>query len=364
MLEELRRMSEKERMLWVASVKVKELNAILKEQGIKGYSKMKKAEKLEMVIDMILEEADEVEVITQHHNGVEIIDYPINSKDELEEYIDNKLEEVDELPLEAIKKNLIGELQKDCQFDAEFANGFGKVFGITSKSNKEILDKNINRLHNKYETKMKKIEDMLISIEKANEINDMLTIAGIDCKVKYDISYNKERNKIRFEQCIVGKSVLHDMGWVDVVIPSLNYYSGATEDYTTQDCLELCKEELGEDFGGFDLILMNEEGRLTTLKSKFDLGIDTKGNTLINIQMKNRKMFKSSMPFNDMLEYSNGDSVYYTIDVEDYYKILDENYNKETIHINEEGLEYLHNYLLDTMRMVNIITSQGVKLLD
>ena len=54
-LEELGRMSEEERMKWIANAKVQDLNAILKEAEIK-YSKMKKQEKIELVKELVAQE--------------------------------------------------------------------------------------------------------------------------------------------------------------------------------------------------------------------------------------------------------------------------------------------------------------------
>ena len=56
-LEELGAMPEEERMIWITSVaKVRDLNAILKEVEIKGYSKMKKQEKIELVKELVAQE--------------------------------------------------------------------------------------------------------------------------------------------------------------------------------------------------------------------------------------------------------------------------------------------------------------------
>ena len=55
-LEELGRMSEEERMVWINTAKVQDLNAILKEVEIKGYSKMKKQEKIELVKELVAQE--------------------------------------------------------------------------------------------------------------------------------------------------------------------------------------------------------------------------------------------------------------------------------------------------------------------
>ena len=56
-LEELGAMPEEERMIWITSVaKVQDLNAILKKVEIKGYSKMKKQEKIELVKELVTQE--------------------------------------------------------------------------------------------------------------------------------------------------------------------------------------------------------------------------------------------------------------------------------------------------------------------
>ena len=56
-LEELGVMSAKERMIWITSIaKVQDLNTILKEAEIKGYSKMKKQEKIELVKELVAQE--------------------------------------------------------------------------------------------------------------------------------------------------------------------------------------------------------------------------------------------------------------------------------------------------------------------
>ena len=56
-LQELGRMPEEERMIWITSVaKVQDLNTILKEAEIKGYSKMKKQEKIELVKELVAQE--------------------------------------------------------------------------------------------------------------------------------------------------------------------------------------------------------------------------------------------------------------------------------------------------------------------
>ena len=55
-LQELGRMPEGERITWINSAKVQDLNTILKEAEIKGYSKMKKQEKIELVKELVAQE--------------------------------------------------------------------------------------------------------------------------------------------------------------------------------------------------------------------------------------------------------------------------------------------------------------------
>ena len=54
-LQELGRMSAKERLTWINTAKVQDLNAILKEVGMK-YSKLKKQEKIELVKELVAQE--------------------------------------------------------------------------------------------------------------------------------------------------------------------------------------------------------------------------------------------------------------------------------------------------------------------
>ena len=55
-LQELGTMPAKERLTWINTAKVQDLNAILKEVEIKGYSKMKKQEKIELVKELVVQE--------------------------------------------------------------------------------------------------------------------------------------------------------------------------------------------------------------------------------------------------------------------------------------------------------------------
>ena len=61
-INELRKMGEKERALWLLNANAKDLGLILKNYGIKNTSKMKKAEKLSMVLDLAVENIPDEEI--------------------------------------------------------------------------------------------------------------------------------------------------------------------------------------------------------------------------------------------------------------------------------------------------------------
>lgn len=54
-IKELKLMNETGRILWFTNAKVKDLTNVLKNAGVKGISKMKKSEKLAMVLDLVVE---------------------------------------------------------------------------------------------------------------------------------------------------------------------------------------------------------------------------------------------------------------------------------------------------------------------
>ena len=55
-LKELELIPEEERLTWINTAKVQDLNTILKEVEIKGYSKMKKQEKIELIKELVAQE--------------------------------------------------------------------------------------------------------------------------------------------------------------------------------------------------------------------------------------------------------------------------------------------------------------------
>ena len=61
-INELKKMNEKERILWLLNANAKDLGILLKNYGIKGISKMSKKEKLSMVLELAVENIADEEV--------------------------------------------------------------------------------------------------------------------------------------------------------------------------------------------------------------------------------------------------------------------------------------------------------------
>ena len=61
-INELKKMSEKERISWLLNANAKDLGILLKNYGIKGISKMSKKEKMSMILDLAVENIADEEV--------------------------------------------------------------------------------------------------------------------------------------------------------------------------------------------------------------------------------------------------------------------------------------------------------------
>ena len=61
-INELKKMSEKERISWLVNAKAKDLGIILKNYGIKGISNMNKKEKMSMILDLAIENIPDEEI--------------------------------------------------------------------------------------------------------------------------------------------------------------------------------------------------------------------------------------------------------------------------------------------------------------
>ena len=86
-INELKAMSKKELCIWGSKVNAKELKAVLKKNGFRGYSKLKKAELLNAVLDMIVSD-EEVEKVME---DTKKLNEEINARQSFEEEFESTL---------------------------------------------------------------------------------------------------------------------------------------------------------------------------------------------------------------------------------------------------------------------------------
>ena len=84
-------MNETERIFWFTSAKAKDLSLVLKNEGIKGISKMKKAEKLKMIVDMVVENTVTDEEIDKVVEDTKRLTEEINARQSYEEKFESTL---------------------------------------------------------------------------------------------------------------------------------------------------------------------------------------------------------------------------------------------------------------------------------
>ena len=132
-INELKKMSEKERALWLLNANAKDLGILLKNYGIKGISKMSKKEKMSMILDLAVENIADEEV-----------EKVMEDTKKLNEEINVRLSLVDniEATLYARYKNKeinYNELRKVCD-----KYNFDIPLSYNEESSIEIVDENCN----------------------------------------------------------------------------------------------------------------------------------------------------------------------------------------------------------------------------
>ena len=90
-IKELKLMNEKDRILFFTNSKSSDLTLVLKNEGIKGISKMKKAEKLALVLDLVVENNITDEEIDKVVEDTKKLCEEINARQSYEESIESTL---------------------------------------------------------------------------------------------------------------------------------------------------------------------------------------------------------------------------------------------------------------------------------
>ena len=231
-INELKAMSQKELCMWSSKVNAKELKTILKDNGFRGYSKLKKAELLNTVLDMIISDEVEVEVVNNEENNIPSTMF---------------IDEIEEINVqEEIKKGIKTTLKIDALFSA-FHN-------VPKKSEEEYVKKEIESQKKEYETKIKDVKENKDLNRVANELNECFS--QLNSGLRAEVIATRTGNYIRNNLYIYAKGVCMKCYDVDFYLTKLDKFISKNEEedswfddvYDTDDGdrlsqRDLCREE-------------------------------------------------------------------------------------------------------------------------
>lgn len=209
-LQQLKDMSEKERVMYLATAKLKELKQLL--EGTIRITAMKKEEILAYIIDLICKD-NEYEVISGTGEKKKCIT-SIKSLEEIEVLTEQEILETAYVK-EALKS-----------FTSMFT-GENKIIPKV-----EIMEETIKDKKQEMEIGLNQISCVYESIETVSKINDALTKAGSNIQMKYELFYNTERKKIEINMALVSERLFKEVSvYGDYIYIPLLAYSSLGEIY-------------------------------------------------------------------------------------------------------------------------------------
>lgn len=319
----------KEIILTLATAKVKELNGILKEKGIKGYSKMKKSDKLEVVVDLLLAENIEVDIV----------------QEEKENKL-NKIETLEEIKLDYdIDKEFISNVKMK-----KSVENFAKLFGRDIKlDDKEVVKESVDKIEADIKYKDKKLSEIKNTIERTKEINAQLETIDTDLRIKYEIYL--ENNELAIESYWVSSSVFYrfDDEYDTYYIKNLNI-TRLDDNYSKSNLEEIIEHNklykdnvlyILYDESKFE-IEINKKGFIDTSKSILELKMEL---------MKDCEVSSSSIDYLD-IEYKSDEAfISYDLSVNDYFILNNIYENKKITVLAEEMLDQYEKWIKDVKKL-------------
>ena len=236
-INELKVMSKKELCVWSSNVNVKELKAILKENGFKGYSKLKKVELLNAVLDMIVSDEVEVNVVNNEENNINNVS-SIMFIDEVEDI------------------NVQQKIENGLKSTLSFENSFGSMFpNRPKKSKEEYIKKEIESQKRELDYKIKKAKENKDLNKVADELNECFS--QLNSGLKAEVITTKRYSTIRNSLYIYAKGVCLECYEVDFYLTKLDKFISKNDEeednwfddvYDTDDGdrlsqRDLCREE-------------------------------------------------------------------------------------------------------------------------
>ena len=236
-INELKAMNKKELCIWSSNVNVKELKAILKENGFKGYSKLKKVELLNAVLDMIVSDEVEVNVVNNEENNINNVS-SIMFIDEVEDI------------------NVQQKIENGLKSTLSFENSFGSMFpNRPKKSKEEYIKKEIESQKRELDYKIKKAKENKDLNKVADELNECFS--QLNSGLKAEVITTKRYSTIRNSLYIYAKGVCLECYEVDFYLTKLDKFISKNDEeednwfddvYDTNDGdrlsqRDLCREE-------------------------------------------------------------------------------------------------------------------------
>lgn len=234
-IKELKAMNQKELCIWSSKVNAKELKVILKDNGFRGYSKLKKAELLNAVLDMIITDKVEVEVVNNEENN------NINIPSTM--FID----EVEDINVqEEIKNGINTTLKVGALFSA--------FHDVQKKSEEDYIKNEIESQKKEYETKIKDVKENKDLNRVADELNECFS--QLNSGLRAEVIATRTSSYIRNNIYIYAKGVCMKCYDVDFYLTKLDKFVSENEEenswfddvYDTDDGdrlsqRDICKEE-------------------------------------------------------------------------------------------------------------------------
>ncbi|NFG25973.1 hypothetical protein FC777_02310 [Clostridium botulinum] len=214
-IKELKQLNTKDLCIWSATVKAVQLKAILREKGIKGYSKYKKAQLLEAVLDLVILQKDiekvEAEIVIENKD----IDLANNI---IKDSVDDDFNVVN-----MVKDNI--RINQKCE-------GLGQVFGVKTKekSKEDYVREAVEKNNATFKQLDKNINEVKNSKEVVNRLNSIFSSLESGLKAELDIKY--KNNSLNHSIYIYAYNICLEINldWTGIYVPSTDEYFNCNND--------------------------------------------------------------------------------------------------------------------------------------
>ena len=272
-INELKAMSKKELCVWSSKVNAKELKAILKESGFKGYSKLKKAELLDNVLDMVITDSVEVE-------QVKVFDKDLEEENTSNELMINEVEDID------VKKDIEDGIKTTLSFESSFGSMFPNR---PNKTKEEYIQKEIDSQKQKHEIKVKNAIEYKTLNSVANKLNNQFQL--LHSGLRAEVLTTRTGNYIRNELYIFAKGVCLSCCDLDFYFTKTDTFITGDDKYEEDSWFDYT-DEYGCDVSQHDIC--KEENKLDVLyvfgcddyRLEIPLNIEPINEGLIDYRMK------------------------------------------------------------------------------